>query len=130
MPALIFTFLKAHWQTALIVSLVASVTAAFSLERFEVRHLKRELAQCHGENAALENSNEALLASIQRQNAAIAALKVLALKKQEAAASSMTAARAHADTHAQRAQGIMAAKASGDECADMRGLVDGFVHAH
>jgi len=127
MLAVIFSFLKSHWQTTLIVSAALSIMATISFQHLEIRHLKNELSECHAEGITLENSNRALLASVQNQNAAIAALQAAEQGRHARAASALKAAQARAANRALAAQRIKSLDVSGDECATLRKLVNDYV---
>jgi len=127
MLTLILSFLKTHWQTTLITSLFFSVVAAFSLQRFEIDHLKGRLAECKGENITLENSNRALIVSIGDQNAAIVSLQMAVKHNRITAAHAYAAAQAYAVFYHRRADAIKGQPESQDDCTGLRKLVDDFV---
>jgi hypothetical protein len=123
----VLAFLKSHWQTALIASAILSVIATISLQHLEIVHAEGKLARCHAENVTLEDSNRALLASIQRQNAAITSLEASAQSRKAAAARALAAARLSAGRHDLAAQRIEGRQALHDECDAMKKLVNDFI---
>lgn len=129
MLTVILSFLKNHWQTALVVSAIVSVVAAFSFQRMEIRHLERSLVRCHAEGVTLENSNKALIDSIQSQNAAIESLETSAKSKKAKLAKALAAARKSANDYALAARHIEEQAMTGEDCGDLKKLVDDFVSA-
>ena len=127
MFALIISFLKSHWQTAVIMAGIASIVATIAIQHGEIYHLRNKLAQCHAESVTLEESNKALLASIQDQNTAIAGLQALSRKKRDAATRGLAVARKRASLHELRAEKIKAQPVQEDDCESLRRLVDDFV---
>ncbi len=127
MITVVLSFLKSHWQATLIASLILSISATIAFQHLEVRHLSKALAQCHAENSALENSNKALIVSIEDQNEAIASLQSRAESKKANATHVLALAHREAGQHAFRAKRIETQSASKDECAGLKNMMNGFI---
>lgn len=112
--------------TGLITTAVLSVFATISLQHFEIRRLGDKLTQCHAENVTLEDSNRALLATIQNQNEAIASLEAQTKAKKAEAARAVTVAKAHAARYSLAAKSIEGQTEQGDECEGLKKLVNDF----
>ncbi len=127
MLTVILSFVKNHLQSVLIASGVVSVLATISLQHLEIHHLQGKLSECHAEGVTLENSNKALLASIEKQNAAVTALAAESQNRKNMAAKALAQAKIKAGRYDVRAGNIKATIATKDDCADLRRLVSDFV---
>jgi len=127
MLTLIIDALRAHWLGAVIGTSIFAVFATVSLQRFEITHLKKQTELCRLENMALENANKALASSIEIQNAAIAAWQTKVALKAKKAAAALVQAYADAKKFEERAKRIEAEKFSGNECTDVKQLVDEYL---
>jgi response regulator of citrate/malate metabolism len=127
MITIMLGFLKDHWLGAIVSVFAIGIAAKMSFQQIEISHLDSRLAACNGENAALKNSNKALVSAVENQNAAISLLHAEANRKMKAAARAMAIAKADARKYLAAAQKIKAQKTTGNECADMHSLVDNYI---
>jgi hypothetical protein len=127
MIALMLAFVKSHWQTAVIVSLMTSIAATMVFERAEIHHLNTKLERLLAENAALEASNKALVSAIQDQNAAFASLRQEQRARRQKAERGLQQAKLHARWREAIVTRIESEAPDGDECATLKRLLKDFV---
>jgi hypothetical protein len=127
MLIVIFSFLRSHWQTTLIASAAFSVFATLSWQHFEIKHLSSQLSLCHAESITLENSNKALVASLQRQNQAVETLQAVEAHKQALADHALAAARIRAKAREQTANRIFSETPSREDCVTLQKILNDFV---
>lgn len=128
MLALLVSFVRTHWQTAIIASLLLCIALAFAFQRFEIHRLQAKLMQCKSEIVTLERSNNALTLAIKDQNAAIKAHGAVTRKKKDAALHALSGAKKQAKFHTLKAERIKAQTLSSNECINLQKLVNDFVN--
>jgi len=123
MLLIILNFIRQHWLAVAEAILLATIL----IQHVEVSHLASRLSQSKAENATLFNINQQLSASIKTQNAAVTELQAESAKKSAAAAKSLAAAQSDAKKYIAQAGSIKTWKPTGNECADMKKLLDNYV---
>jgi len=124
MIAFILGLIRNHWLSSLGGVIFASVAMVLLIQHVEIIHLHNAVAECRAENSALAHASNALVVSIQKQNVAIALIQSESEKKARLAAAALLKAKESARKYALKAELIRAQKLTGNECADMRMLVE------
>lgn len=120
MPLLLLNLLRQYWQLAVLCLLLAVI----ALQHLDLRHRKAEITRYIAANAMLEDANARLQKSVNSQNAAVTALQQDAQKKSRAVAEALQKVQTVAARYELHAQRIQALQQSGDECRDMKALIE------
>ena len=127
MIATILIFLRSHWLGASVVAGGLGIFTLITVQHMEIESLRKKVTESAAENITLSQANSALVASIQNQNDAIGQLQARALANKKASLATRKNSEAITRNYRIKADKLKAMATSGNECADLKNLVHGYV---